>query len=87
MLKIFYPKALTVEEGDWFIEGGLETKPSKLQMNCLDFDVETQSRDLDHTSFQSKMAYQDADFPCLKTIAQQILRNCEEEMIEDDFST
>ena len=78
LLKIFCPKALTVDEGGWFIEGGgggVETKPSKLQMNCLDFDVETQLCDLDHTSFQSKMADQDADFPCLKTIAQQILRN------------
>lgn len=25
LLKIFYPKAWTVEEGDWFIELGLET--------------------------------------------------------------
>lgn len=75
MHKIFGPKALTVDEGGWFIEGELGTKSGKLQMNCLDFDVETQSRDLDHASFQSKMADRDADFPCLKTIAKQILRN------------
>ena len=88
LLKIFDPKAMTIDQEGWFIEGELKTQSGKLQMNCLDFDVETQSRDLDdHASFHSKMADRDADFPCLKTIAQQILWNWEEEMIEDGFST
>ena len=45
------------------------------------------SRDLDHARFQSKITDWDADLSCLETIAKQILRNWEEEMIEDHFST